>query len=104
MALLKAKIIPNEIVAPYDLTKKLASLLMVIKEVGYEITKAKNVLQKGGHIPNKFLIIEDLTKSQKDAWRSFFVFNYLFKKMMVYKGPQEGRFFDMTDFLVISAL
>ena len=24
--------------------------------------------------------------------------------MMVYKGPQEGRFFDMTDFLVICAL
>ena len=67
MALLKVKIIPKEIVEPYDLTKKLSSILMMIQKTPYEITREVTAMKAGGMIPNRFLIIEDWTKSQKDA-------------------------------------
>lgn len=59
MALLKVKIIPEEIVAPYDLTKKLSSILVMLQSASYEITRKVTAMKSGGMIPNRFMIIED---------------------------------------------
>lgn len=78
LALLKVKVIPNEIIGPYDLTKKIASMLLMLQKATYEINQEMTEMKPGGMIPNRFTIMEDWTKSQKDSWRSFLVFNHVF--------------------------
>lgn len=104
MSLLNVRTIPRDVVTPYNLNKQLTLIIQYFNRETHEITTENTKMVPSGFIPNHFLILQDWTKSEDDAWRVFLVYNYVFQKMMVYKGPQEGRFFDMTDFLIICAL